>query len=42
MVADWHSKDGRRLIRHVHRQSQTLPLGTLWEIIAHEAWWTFT
>jgi predicted RNA binding protein YcfA (HicA-like mRNA interferase family) len=32
--------DGRRVTLHVHRRSQTLPIGTLREIIEHEAHWT--
>ncbi len=31
--------DGRRVTLHVHRRSQTLPIGTLREIIENEARW---
>ena len=31
--------DARRVTLHVHRRSQTLPIGTLREIIENEAQW---
>jgi predicted RNA binding protein YcfA (HicA-like mRNA interferase family) len=32
-------EDGRRVTLHVHRPGQTLPIGTLREIIENEARW---
>ncbi len=32
--------DGRRVTIHLHRPGQTLPIGTLQEIIENEARWT--
>ena len=32
--------DGRRVTMHLHRPGQTLPIGTLQEIIENEARWT--
>jgi predicted RNA binding protein YcfA (HicA-like mRNA interferase family) len=33
-------EDGRRVLLHVHRPGQTLPIGTLREIIKNEARWS--